>query len=269
MKIDLQATRTFLEIVAAKAGAVLKEQFLNRDFELIPKDNNTPLSTADLLSEKLIIEQLKLKYPDVNIVSEEKPIEENESNISNCFFVIDPLDGTKNFIGRIPFFNVSIALVINNQPAIGVVYDVMHEDLYSAINGKGAFLNQKKIETKKYNKDSLLDININLSKFNPDSVSQLYKEILPVSKTIRHFGNAVLETCYVASGIFDALINQYLELWDIAACTLILKEANGICTNLKGEKLDYSTFKKQSLLASSNKILHERLQKTAHNIVYK
>ncbi len=269
MKIDLQETWSFLENVAINAGEFLKESFLTQDFELIPKRDKTPLSTADLLSEKFIIEQLTLKYPDINIVSEERSIEENESNISSCFFVIDPLDGTKNFINRIPFFNISIALVIDNQPSIGVVYDVMHSNLYSAAKNKGAFLNHKKIVTKKYIENALLDININLTKFNPDSVSQLYREVLPISKTIRHFGNAVLETCFISDGIFDALLNQYLELWDIAACTLILEEANGFCTNLNGEELDYTSLKKQSLLASSNKILHDKLQKTAHNTLYK
>lgn len=269
MKISLQETWPFLENVAKNAGELLKESYLNQDFKLIPKKNNTPLTTADLLSEKFIIKQLTLKYPNVNIVSEERPIEENESNISNCFFVVDPLDGTKNFINRIPFFNVSIALVIDNRPVIGVVYDVMHSNLYSAADGKGAFLNYKQIETKKYIENSLLDININLSKFNPESVSQFYKEVLPISKTIRHFGNAVLETCFVSEGVFDALINQYLELWDIAACTIILKEANGFCSNLKGGNLNYTSLEKQSLLASSNTILHNKLQKTAYNTLYK
>jgi myo-inositol-1(or 4)-monophosphatase len=261
MEQELNKIKKRLEEIIIDAGKLIVGYYHEQSFEQYKKDNNSPLTSADLASENFIIQKLQSEFGNIGIVSEEKPEKDNLNNIKGDYFVIDPLDSTKNFINNIPFFDISIALISNNEPIIGIVYDPIHLSLYSAIKDNGAFLNQKKIKTRLFTSLNSLDINFNLNKLEPDFATNIYKAIIPYTNSVRHLGNAVLETCKIAEGNIDALINQYLWLWDIAACTLIVEEAGGFVSNLDGEKLNYNSLEKQTLLVSSNYEFHKRLLK--------
>ena len=215
------------------------------------------VSSADKRTEKIIIEELLKAQPDYGIYSEEAGAI-NEKNKTNKW-IIDPIDGTSNFLNGIPQFAISIGYEENNQIKSGLIYDPIKNELFFAENGSGAFLNNSRIRVskKKNLKHSLLGTG------GPRSSSKLKKEIfeefIEVSKNIetpiRKFGSASLDLASVACGRFDGFWQRELSYWDIAAGTIIVKEAGGFVDFLDKEVDDS---KKRNLVAT-NSLIHKEL----------
>lgn len=196
-----------------------------------PKDFVT---NADIKAEKIIIEELKKARPNYSIISEENGIEKNKDK-SN-FWIIDPIDGTINFLHGIPHFAISIALQSKNEIVCGLIFDPIKDEMFYAEKNNGAFFNNQRIRVSKKN-------NIDECLF---AVGKIKHE---TDITCRRSGCAALDMAYVACGRYDGYFQRNLNLWDIAAGIIIIKEAGGIIN-----EIDLTSLKSIKVLASSAEI---------------
>ena len=222
-------------MAARRAGAVLGRNFNKREKLVVEsKSHNDFVSSADFEAEKAIIEVIHKYYPDHAIHAEESGIQGNSDHV----WIIDPLDGTTNYLHGFPIFAVSIGLQINGRLEHAVVYDPMREELFSASRGQGAQLDGHKIRVSgtKDLQGALVGTGIPYRDANEDMKPYL-KMLSKVAKNtsgIRRPGAASLDLCYVASGRLDAFWETGLAPWDLAAGTLIIREAGGIVSGLDG-----------------------------------
>ncbi len=241
---------------AKKAGQYLLQNFKKDKSLLKERGVAKDLSTKyDKESDRIIIEQIKSKYPDHNILTEESGEFNNNSNYT---WIVDSLDGTSNFAAQNPFFSVSIALVKNNKPILGVVYAPFLDELFYAEEGKGAFRNNQKIKVSDINKlsSSYLVACEGGDKTN-ERLAQLHAKIHPTVKDMRKLGSAAIEGCFVASGRADAYFTLNIAPWDIAAAIIIVQEAGGKVTLFNGKEW---TPKRQDVILS-NGLVHEEIIK--------
>ena len=215
------------------------------------------VSSADKRTEKTLIEELQKAHPDYGIITEETGII-NKSNIKNRW-IIDPIDGTMNFLNGIPQFAISIAYEENNEIICGVIFNPITNEMFCAEKGNGAYLNNSRIRVsnKKKLKDALLVTG------GPKGASKIknkiYSEYINVSNNVsnvRKFGSAALDMAYVACGRFDGYWQRELNYWDIAAGVIILREAGGFIDFFED---DISYPLKKNILASNSNI-HEELR---------
>ena len=215
------------------------------------------VSSADKRTEKTIIEELQKAHPEYGIITEETGII-NKSNIKNRW-IIDPIDGTMNFLNGIPQFAISIAYEENNEIICGVIFNPITNEMFCAEKGNGAYLNNSRIRVsnKKKLKDALLVTG------GPKGASkiknEIYSEYINVSNNVsnvRKFGSAALDMAYVACGRFDGYWQRELNYWDIAAGVIILREAGGFIDFFEDD-LSYPL--KKNVLASNSNI-HQELK---------
>jgi len=215
------------------------------------------VSSADKRTEKTIIEELQKAHPEYGIITEETGII-NKSNIKNRW-IIDPIDGTMNFLNGIPQFAISIAYEENNEIICGVIFNPITNEMFCAEKGNGAYLNNTRIRVsnKKKLKDALLVTG------GPKGASkiknEIYSEYINVSNNVsnvRKFGSAALDMAYVACGRFDGYWQRELNYWDIAAGVIILREAGGFIDFFEDD-LSYPL--KKNVLASNSNI-HQELK---------
>ena len=215
------------------------------------------VSSADKRTEKIIVEELQKAHPEYGIVTEESGII-NKSNIKNRW-IIDPIDGTMNFLNGIPLFAISIGYEEDSEIKCGVIFNPITNEMFCAEKGNGAYLNNSRIRVsnKKKLKDALLVTG------GPKEASKIKKKIfseyINVSNhvsNIRKFGSAALDMAYVACGRFDGYWQRELNYWDIAAGIVILKEAGGFVDFFEE---DSSIPLKKNILASNSNI-HDELR---------
>jgi len=200
------------------------------------------VTNADLKAEKLIIEELKKAKPNYSIISEENGIEINKDK--NNTWIIDPIDGTINFLHGVPHFAISIALRSNNEIISGLIFDPIKNEMFYAEKDNGAFFNNQRIRVSKKNE-------INDCLFATGGNNE--KEIdLPFRKS----GCAALDMAYVSSGRYDGYFQKNLNLWDIAAGIILVKEAGGILN-----EIDLSFNENIKIIASSADINAKLLKK--------
>ena len=200
------------------------------------------VSNADLKAEKIIIEELKKARPYYSIISEEDGSEKNKDK--NNTWIIDPIDGTTNFLHGIPHFAISIALKSNDEIVSGLIYDPIKDEMFYAEKDNGAFFNNQRIRVSKKK-----EINNCLFATGGNSKDKID---LPT----RRSGSAALDIAYVASGRYDGYFQNDLNLWDIAAGIIILKEAGGMIN-----EIDISKNNKIKIRASSMAINDKLLEK--------
>tara|TARA_B100000579_G_C22688108_1_gene783632 strand:- start:3 stop:812 length:810 start_codon:yes stop_codon:yes gene_type:complete len=216
------------------------------------------VSSADKRTEKIIIDELLKAHPDYGVLSEEAG-KLNEKNKTNKW-IIDPIDGTSNFLNGIPQFAISIGYEENNEIKNGLIYDPIKNELFFAEVGSGAFLNNSRIRVskKKNLKNSL--IGTGGPRGNSKFKNKIFSEYLEVSNNVeipvRKFGSASLDLANVACGRFDAFWQRELSHWDVAAGILIVKEAGGFVDYFD---VDNNDSKKLNLIAS-NSLVHEELR---------
>ena len=215
------------------------------------------VTSADKRTEKTIIEELQKAHPDFGIISEEIGMI-NKSNTKNRW-IIDPIDGTMNFLNGIPQFAISIGYEEDNEIKCGVIFNPIMNEMFCAEKGNGAYLNNSRIRvsSKKKIKDALLVTGG--PKGDSKIKDKIFSEYISVSKNvpnIRKFGSAALDMAYVACGRFDGYWQRELNYWDIAAGIVILKEAGGFVDFFEEEP---SLPLKKNVLASNSNI-HDELK---------
>ena len=214
------------------------------------KGRDNIVTDVDKKAERIIINIIRSRFPGHSILSEEKGRLDKRSPYK---WIIDPLDGTTNFAHAFPFFCVSIALEIAGEISLGVVYDPMRDELFSAESGKGAYLNKGKIGVSgvKRLSDAFLATGFSYGRRRKDKNVGNFKKFLIRTMAIRRAGSAALDLSYVACGRFDGFWELDLNPWDSAAGLLIVKEAKGIVTKFDGTP--YSPYHK-NILATNGKI---------------
>ncbi len=226
---------SYLEIareIAQEAGALLLRYFHRRvDFEL--KGEFDLVTEADRASEELIMDRLRSHFPSHAIVAEESG---GAAASSEFCWHVDPLDGTTNFAHGFPVFCVSLALAENGRLRCGVIYDPLHQELFEAERGAGATLNGRRIRVSQTAQlsDSLLATGFPSRKRHQNVNVHFYYQVAMVSHGVRRAGSAALDLAYVACGRLDAFWEFGLNSWDMAAGVLLVEEAGGKVSDMKG-----------------------------------
>ena len=252
----------FIEQTAREAGNILMKYY-NGENKITRKKDLGYVGEADLASEKYILDAIEKSYPSSHIISEEEGELNKELSGNGMTWIIDPLDGTTNFVHRFPFFAVSIGVMINGELSAGAVYNPASDELFSAQQGKGAFLNGQKICVSKIREfnDSLC-----ITGFYYFQGEKLYhqierfKRVQEATLSVRRLGAAALDICYVACGRAEGFWEEGLNSWDVAAGTLILQESGGIFSDFSGKT--GSIFGNEFIY--SNNYIQEDLLKILH-----
>ena len=233
---SISANLNIMIKASEKASKILIRDFGEIEKLQVSKKGPTDFVTnSDLKAEKIIIEELKKAKPNYSIISEENGIESNKDKTNT--WIIDPIDGTVNFLHGIPHFAISIALRSKEEIVSGIIFDPIKNEIFYAEKNNGAFYNNHRIRVSKKNQiNDCLFVTGGKIKNEPD---------LPYRKS----GCAALDMAYVASGRYDGYFQDNLNLWDIAAGIILVREAGGVVNNI-----DLSTNKNIKIIASSTDI---------------
>jgi myo-inositol-1(or 4)-monophosphatase len=249
----------FLDIALQAAhlgGAVLRKHWGKLN-QISHKETSIDLVTeADRESEQTILSFIHKKFPHHSILSEETGL--SEKNQNEFLWIIDPLDGTTNYTHQFPFVSISIALWIAGEGTVGVVYNPIMEELFQAVKGHGAKLNQKKIEVSGVSSlnDSLLASGFPYDRReNADNNYAEFCCLTHLTQGVRRAGSAALDLSYVAAGRLDGYWERGIKPWDIAAGVILLTEAGGRVTSYDNQSLEIY----DDRLLASNGLIHEAI----------
>jgi myo-inositol-1(or 4)-monophosphatase len=260
--LELQDVLRHSLIAGRQASKLLKENFGNSaSYNVSVKNDRSLVTRVDAESQELLINYLSKQFPDIPFVAEEQDRQVNKRvNGDGYYFVIDPLDGTASFVIGIPFFCVSVALCKGPNAVVGVLVDPNHNEEFTAVAGKGSFLNGNRISVTKRRQIEELYLNVNHTKFDQKLFESINKNIMKKIRRFHKLGSLCLEVAYVASGRLDGTINNDLSMWDIAAAGLIVEEAGGMWTLLDGSKPRFPVFDKMDICATNGTIHKDLLQ---------
>lgn len=195
------------------------------------------VSTADKQSETILMTELKKARPNFGFITEESGV--IPGNDSEQTWIIDPLDGTSNFLHGIPQFAITVALKVGSEIIAGATYDPIKDEMFWAEKGKGAFLNQRRIRVsaRRHMDEALVGVGAPYGHHGDPAIffKRLHK-VLPYTAGVRRMGAASLDLAYVACGRFDVFFEEPMNIWDYAAGILFVQEAGGIVTTLTGDK---------------------------------
>jgi len=230
-----QPTLSYLKELAFAAGEIQQSAF-GKKHQINFKGEKDLVTEIDHRSEKMLIERIQQDFPGHSINSEESGALDGDVNA--CWY-IDPLDGTTNYAHNLPFYCVSIAYAEEDQVLLGVVYNPPLDECFYTERGKGAWLNDKKIQVSEAKElvKSLLATGFPRKPGGsvPDNL-EYFARFVSHAQTIRRLGSAALDFCYVAAGRLDGYWEVKLAAWDVAAGALIAEEAGALVTDLKGSK---------------------------------
>lgn len=243
-------------VKAARRGASIinRASFDIDRLQVTEKGQNDFVTEVDQAAEQAIIDILKKAYPDHAILAEESGASDNLHDENENVWIIDPLDGTTNFIHGFPQYCVSIALQQRGQITQAVVYDPTRNDLFTATKGGGAYLNEKRIRVTKRDKvaDALIGTGFPYSDLSKlDEYMKMFKIMTERCAGLRRPGSAALDLAYVACGRLDGFFEKGLKPWDMAAGSLLITEAGGIVGTFAGES-DY--LYKSDVIAGTPKV---------------
>lgn len=247
-----------------KSGDILVKNYgkLSPD-DIDEKAINDFVTRVDMESEECIKDTIWKHFPDHDILAEETGLHEKSENYR---WIVDPLDGTRNYMKGFPVFAVSIAVEFNRTIIVGAVYDPLRKELYWAEKGKGAYLNNRRIYVSKTNKlrNALIGTGFPFrAKEHLDMYLRSFKSVFINVSGIRRLGSAALDLCYTARGLLDGFWEFFLAPWDVAAGTLIIEEAGGIVSDIWGTNLHIKT----GHIVGGNSLIQPPLQKIIENSV--
>ncbi len=225
------------------------------------KGTHNFVTYVDKTAEKQIVEALRQLVPQAGFVAEENTVEYQQNDY---MWVVDPLDGTTNFIHGLPCFSISIALMYKNQVQLGVVYEINKDECFYAVKDGPAYLNGKEIHVSQTGelKDSLLATGFPYFDYSRmECYLELFTWCLHNTHGVRRIGSAAVDLVYVACGRFDAFFEYSLSAWDVAAGSFIVQQAGGRVTDFKGK--DNYIFGKE-IIATNSLICDEFLQKAKY-----
>jgi myo-inositol-1(or 4)-monophosphatase len=242
--------------ICKSAGPLLLSNFQQIEkLEIEEKSKNDFVTNVDKMSEELIISEIRKIDSKSSFHAEESGISFSENK--NDYWLIDPLDGTKNFIQGIPYFCISIAYVKESKLTLGAIYDPVHDDFFHAEKGKGAFRNNEKL----FCSNNVLEgafLSTGFPFRNKEILTEymeLFQSIFEYAGNIRRCGSAALDLAYVAAGKFDGFWEYGLKPWDLAAGAIIAEESGAFVTDFLNKKNYLST----GNIVAANKKLHSEL----------
>lgn len=213
---------------AARAAGNIILRYMNRldSLDVVEKQRHDYVSEVDRMAETEILRELKRAYPRDAFLGEESGKTGNSRNV----WVIDPLDGTRNYLRGFPHFSVSIGLLENGEPTLGVIYDPLRDELFTADRGNGAYLNDRRIRVSR--RDGLSGALLATGfpyrqRRHLDAQLGMTRALLQEAEDIRRSGSAALDLAYVAAGRFDGFFEIGLNVWDMAAGCVLVREAGG------------------------------------------
>ena len=250
----LPATINIFEKAARKAGRILSRDFGEiENLQIQSKSVGDFVTSADLKVEQSILETLKYYYPDVNYLTEESGHIKGDGET----IIIDPIDGTSNFIHGIPHVAIVIAKMNNNEITDGVIYNPILNEFYWASLGKGSWCNNKRLRVSKRHELTNCLVGTGIP-FSDRVYDKFYTELDNLAKKtagIRRLGSAALDLAYVSSGKIDGFWERDLNLWDICSGVLLVKEAGGRISEPNGNK--WTTNSRDIMV--SNSLIHDKL----------
>lgn len=250
LNIAVTAARNASRIIMRSIGRVEAQH-------ISEKKKNDFVTEIDKAAEKEIIQTIKKNYPAHKIITEECGVIEGDEMFT---WVVDPLDGTTNFIHGIPHFSISIALLYKGKIEHGVIYDPVRNELFVASRGDGARVNDRRIRVSTTTKFERSLIGTGFPFKNPENISiylRIFSDMLSHVGGMRRAGSAALDLAYVAAGRFDGFWELGLSEWDMAAGILLIKEAGGLVSDIHGEEKCLET---GNIIAGNPKIFKNLLQ---------
>lgn len=255
MVMSIPLNRKFKQIAiqaAKEAGEIAKKDFYRKKSISLKKDLSFVTET-DLRAERVILNLIRKNFPSHDILSEES----GGSMGENYTWILDPLDGTTNFIRGIPLFSVCIALLYKKKPILAVVFNSIADELYVAQKGKGAFLNNKRIRvsTARNLKQAIILFNMGRGMKSFLSFLRTSRRLAGKIKSLRIFGSSNLQICSVAAGKFDGYLSLMSSPWDLLPGALIAEEAGAKITDKKGGAFRYD----EGGLLAANSHIHKKI----------
>ncbi len=257
MKLDV-ITKQVVNLARDVGEFIAQEssKFSDKDIEV--KGLHDFVSYVDKTAEKMLVQELRKIVPDAGFIAEEDP---NLEKADRYNWIVDPLDGTTNFIHGVPLFSISIALADKNEVILGVVYEINLKEAFYAWKGGPAFLNGREISVsaKPDLNSSLIATGFPYYDYSLlDPYLELFKDLMKSSHGVRRLGSAAVDLAYVAAGRYDLFYEYGLNPWDVAAGTIIVKQAGGDVTDFDG---GHDFLFGKTIIASNYKIHDEFLKK--------
>lgn len=252
--MDLHEFRETAELAARRGGELLEEWASK--FTVSEKSRFNLVTEADLASQTAICEFIKERHPTHGFLGEEGLLEDHAA--SGCRWIIDPLDGTSNYVHRFPYYGVSIALEIDGELKVGVVYDPTRDEMFSAALGLGSTVNGSPLKPSEIDgiDRALVMASLPLVTDKDDPAVQRFLTILSRAQHLQRTGSAALNLAYVAAGRMEAYWSSSLKPWDMAGGAVILTEAGGRISKADGSVFDVEV---ADMLASNGTSVHEQL----------
>lgn len=244
-------------LVKDAAQEILLKDFGHSTFEY--KDDGSVVTPADIAMQSRLEQELARHWPMYDFLGEEMPEDDQHSvvNESEGYWCIDPLDGTSNYAAGLPLFAVSVALIINNQQQLALAYDPMRDEMFTAIKGQGAYMNNKILHfgNVEFSKNKPIVAEIDLKRLPIALAVKLVTESIFASQ--RNLGSSVLDWCWIAAGRYDVYLHGGQKMWDYAAGSLIFSEAGGHSISLDNEAVFRGKLEIRSVLASIDQSLFD------------
>lgn len=246
-----------IAIQASKSAGNILLNYYGKNNIINLKADNSPVTIADTESESKIIDIINQNFPDHAILGEESGLNEHDSEY---LWVIDPLDGTSNFSNNIPYFCSSICLLKNKIPIVAVIYDPIHNDLFTACKGLGTYLNGEKVilSNKTLPKTFYVSLVYTRSKEEKAVVNKIFTNLNPPQYRMRNMGAAALELSYVAVGKLQSILINGNNPWDVCGGILLILEAGGFVTDFNEQAW---TFQSKNIIAG-HPAMQEKLSQT-------
>ena len=249
---DLEKLKSLVKVAAKEE---LLKDFGHSEFDY--KADGSVITPADIAMQDRLENELNHHWPMYEVLGEEMTDDEQQAVIDSGagYWCIDPLDGTSNYAAGLPFFAVSIALIVDKQQQLGLIYDPVRDEMFSAIKGQGAFLNDQVIDHSqlRITEDKPIVAEIDLKRLPEKLAVKLVTESIFASQ--RNIGSSALDWCWMSVGRFDIYLNGGQKLWDYAAGSLIFREAGGHSISLDNEDVFRGQLEIRSVLACYDKNL--------------
>jgi len=254
-----------LKELSGAIGKIAREELLPRfntqTVDQQTKRDGSVVTEADGAAQESIAKFLYSRWPEIAFLGEEMSAQEQQGLMqSNAVWCLDPLDGTSNFATGIPFFGVSLALIENQQQRLGLIYDPVRDECFTAVKGEGCWLNGVAISTSAMH-SGLSELKqmiavVDLKRLRGPVLTSLVTE--HPFRSQRNFGSCALEWCWLAAGRFQLYIHGGQKLWDYAAGTLILHEAGGASSSLAGDEVFAASLEPRPVVAGFNSVAYQK-----------